>query len=215
MMPTKIFHPFEYLKTSSFMSLFSGGTKNTKNQIEISDKIISTPEEVSNSKSEANVESSQTTDSNVRRRNKNKVPKDNDRTSSTANSSSENHQNAMQASSNNSVDNIVKPVQKKVSQVVLKEKQVNGTASADVKKGTKEGTVDVSEWSQNQQAVLEWALKQCPKGTDQRWEKISEHVPGKTKVGIGLGLTKVGIGLGLTKVGIGLGLTKVGIGLDF
>ncbi|KAH3716088.1 hypothetical protein DPMN_058804 [Dreissena polymorpha] len=28
----------------------------------------------------------------------------------------------------------------------------------------------------------EWALKQYPKGTDQRWEKIAEHIPGKSKV---------------------------------
>lgn len=37
-------------------------------------------------------------------------------------------------------------------------------------------------WTQNQQMILEWALKQYPKGTDQRWEKIAEHIPGKTKV---------------------------------
>ena len=37
-------------------------------------------------------------------------------------------------------------------------------------------------WSQNQQKILEWALTQYPKGTSERWEKIAEHIPGKTKV---------------------------------
>ncbi|KAK6172092.1 hypothetical protein SNE40_018048 [Patella caerulea] len=36
-------------------------------------------------------------------------------------------------------------------------------------------------WTQNQQMILEWALRQYPKGTDLRWEKVSEHIPGKTK----------------------------------
>lgn len=37
-------------------------------------------------------------------------------------------------------------------------------------------------WTQNQQKILEWALTVYPKGTGQRWEKIAEHIPGKTKV---------------------------------
>ena len=37
-------------------------------------------------------------------------------------------------------------------------------------------------WSQNQQKILEWALNQFPKGTAERWDKIAEHIPGKTKV---------------------------------
>ena len=37
-------------------------------------------------------------------------------------------------------------------------------------------------WTQNQQKTLEWAIKQYPKGTLERWEKISEHITGKTKV---------------------------------
>ena len=36
-------------------------------------------------------------------------------------------------------------------------------------------------WSQNQQKILEWALTQYPKGTTERWDKIAEHIPGKTK----------------------------------
>lgn len=42
--------------------------------------------------------------------------------------------------------------------------------------------LDAESWSQNQQVILEWALKQYPKTTEQRWEKIAEHIPGKTKV---------------------------------
>lgn len=37
-------------------------------------------------------------------------------------------------------------------------------------------------WSQNQQKILEWTLTQYPKGTAERWDKIAEHIPGKTKV---------------------------------
>ena len=39
-------------------------------------------------------------------------------------------------------------------------------------------------WSQNQQKILEWTLTQYPKGTSERWDKIAEHIPGKTKVRI-------------------------------
>ena len=49
------------------------------------------------------------------------------------------------------------------------------------KKDSQEGS---DTWSQNQQVILEWALRQYPKGTDQRWEKIAEHIPGKNKVSV-------------------------------
>lgn len=41
---------------------------------------------------------------------------------------------------------------------------------------------DSEDWNKNQQTILEWALRQYPKGTEQRWEKIAEHLPGKSKV---------------------------------
>ena len=41
---------------------------------------------------------------------------------------------------------------------------------------------EITSWTQNQQTIFEWALKQYPKGTDKRWDKVSEHIPGKTKV---------------------------------
>uniref|UniRef100_A0A2C9KUD3 Myb-like domain-containing protein n=1 Tax=Biomphalaria glabrata TaxID=6526 RepID=A0A2C9KUD3_BIOGL len=37
-------------------------------------------------------------------------------------------------------------------------------------------------WTQNQQTIFEWALKQYPKGTEARWDKVAQHIPGKTKV---------------------------------
>ncbi|ESO87959.1 hypothetical protein LOTGIDRAFT_126898, partial [Lottia gigantea] len=36
-------------------------------------------------------------------------------------------------------------------------------------------------WTQNQQMIFEWALRQYPKGIEQRWEKIAKHLPGKSK----------------------------------
>lgn len=40
---------------------------------------------------------------------------------------------------------------------------------------------DAGGWSQNEQMVLEMMLRQYPKGTDQRWEKIAENLSNKTK----------------------------------
>ena len=52
-----------------------------------------------------------------------------------------------------------------------------------------DGALKLSEdgdgWNKNQQTILEWALRQYPKGTEQRWEKIAEHIPGKSKVRLG------------------------------
>lgn len=42
-----------------------------------------------------------------------------------------------------------------------------------------------SNWSQNQQKALENALAKYPKGgAGDRWQKIANNVPGKTKVSI-------------------------------
>ncbi|GFN90663.1 Dnaj-like protein subfamily c member 1 [Plakobranchus ocellatus] len=47
---------------------------------------------------------------------------------------------------------------------------------------TSDGTRKPREpWTQNQQTIFEWALKQYPKGTEARWEKVAEHIPGKSK----------------------------------
>lgn len=37
-------------------------------------------------------------------------------------------------------------------------------------------------WTQTQQRALEVALATFPKGTDERWERIAESIPGKSKV---------------------------------
>ncbi|CAL1529258.1 unnamed protein product [Lymnaea stagnalis] len=50
----------------------------------------------------------------------------------------------------------------------------NLTATVDAKSGEK-------LWTQNQQTIFEWALKQYPKGTEARWDKVAEHIPGKNK----------------------------------
>lgn len=52
---------------------------------------------------------------------------------------------------------------------------------------TKAEKVDLSGgsdemWNLIQQKALEKALKQHPKGTDQRWDKIARCVPDKSKV---------------------------------
>ena len=40
-----------------------------------------------------------------------------------------------------------------------------------------------SAWTQQQQRLLEEALTTYPKGTPERWDRISEMIPDKTKVG--------------------------------
>ncbi|KAK7496327.1 hypothetical protein BaRGS_00012492 [Batillaria attramentaria] len=50
-----------------------------------------------------------------------------------------------------------------------------------VKTGSSEVCVEGEMWTQNQQANFEWALRHFPKGTDKRWDKIAEQIPGKTK----------------------------------
>ena len=47
---------------------------------------------------------------------------------------------------------------------------------------TERNAQDVASfWSPQEQKLLEAALKNYPPDTDQRWEKISEAVPGKSK----------------------------------
>ena len=41
---------------------------------------------------------------------------------------------------------------------------------------------DAALWSQNEQKIFEWTLNLYPRGTPERWEKIAEHLPDKTKV---------------------------------
>ena len=55
----------------------------------------------------------------------------------------------------------------------------DGITTSTVSK--EDSTPDDGGWSQNQQKIFEGALAQFPKGTPERWEKIAEHIPGKTK----------------------------------
>ena len=65
----------------------------------------------------------------------------------------------------------------KDANVTNKQSQAKGSSDSASKDG-----VDGDLWSQNQQVILEWALRQYPKTIEQRWEKIAEHIPGKNKV---------------------------------
>lgn len=53
-----------------------------------------------------------------------------------------------------------------------------GEGRTQQEEGGKEGDT----WTQNQQVIFEWALRHFPKGTDKRWDRIAEQIPGKTKV---------------------------------
>ncbi|XP_060066301.1 dnaJ homolog subfamily C member 1-like [Ylistrum balloti] len=55
------------------------------------------------------------------------------------------------------------------------------SATTGVNSVTSKSTDDADQWNKNQQTILEWNLRQYPKGTDQRWEKIAQQIPGKTK----------------------------------
>ena len=70
------------------------------------------------------------------------------------------------------------------NRVLKADTEANGPTGKTKKDGVKApATVeDPDAWSQNQQVILERALKQYPRGTDQRWEKVAGHIPGKTKV---------------------------------
>lgn len=37
------------------------------------------------------------------------------------------------------------------------------------------------EWSKDEQKLLEGALVKYPKGTEERWDRIAEELPGRTK----------------------------------
>ncbi len=45
----------------------------------------------------------------------------------------------------------------------------------------KDGEPEEDPWSQKQQESLELALKQFPKGTVERWDRIASKVAGKSK----------------------------------
>ena len=77
-------------------------------------------------------------------------------------------------------------VKTKGGKTQLQEDEVNATStppSEAVKETSREEVTNSPEqnWSQSQQKALEAALVQFPKGTTERWERIANKVPGKTK----------------------------------
>lgn len=66
--------------------------------------------------------------------------------------------------------------EEEVPQIKVKQKTKKDTDLGD----------NVKKWSQVQQKALEDALAKYPKGHAERWDKIADHVPEKTKVSIHL-----------------------------
>lgn len=62
------------------------------------------------------------------------------------------------------------------------EEEVQVKVKQKTKKEVDSGDESVKKWSQNQQKALEDALAKYPKGCAERWEKIADCVPNKTKV---------------------------------
>lgn len=139
--------------------LFIGGVGKSKRSQAISDDIIS-QKTVENVCSHPNNELSPKSDSQLRKRNK-IVKKTDDKTSMVSNA----HMLKSSTKGNNSSE-----------EGATEENSQNNLKLTD----------DSDDWNKNQQTILEWALRQYPKGTDQRWEKISQHLPGKSKVSINI-----------------------------
>ena len=64
----------------------------------------------------------------------------------------------------------------------VKTRKPEGTTDEAVNEVPSEAVVEAADpWSQAQQKALEGAIKSFPKGTTERWERIANKVPGKTK----------------------------------
>ena len=74
------------------------------------------------------------------------------------------------------------PVEIKTKVKTRKNETVEGsTNEAENEEASEAAAVEVDPWSQSQQKAFEGAIKQFPKGTTERWERIANKVPGKTK----------------------------------
>ena len=75
------------------------------------------------------------------------------------------------------------PVEVKTKVKTRKTEPANeGTTDEAVNEVAAEAVVEAADpWSQAQQKALEGAIKSFPKGTTERWERIANKVPGKTK----------------------------------
>jgi len=67
------------------------------------------------------------------------------------------------------------------SDVTLRDTGLDNVSASSSATKIESGYMSIAEWSQNQQKIFEWCLAQYPKGTSERWDKIAEHIPGKTK----------------------------------
>lgn len=74
-----------------------------------------------------------------------------------------------------------KPAEFLVAEVKTKKKTKGNQAEGDEENIDCKETPSADPWSQAQQKALETALVQFPKGTTERWERIANKVPGKTK----------------------------------
>jgi len=75
-----------------------------------------------------------------------------------------------------------KPVSKSVDRTLM----ISQPVSSSLKSATAGGTAGNGTWTQVQQKRLESALNQVPKGASDRWDRIAELVPDKTKVNYGI-----------------------------
>lgn len=70
------------------------------------------------------------------------------------------------------------PVKSNTEKVLVSDQSVPSNTDKSEKTGV---VVSDDSWNKNLQTIFEWALRQYPKGTEQRWDKIAEHIPGKSK----------------------------------
>ena len=67
------------------------------------------------------------------------------------------------------------------TKVKTRKNEPEPAAEEDSNEGSEALAEAKDNWSQSQQKALESAIKQFPKGTTERWERIANKVPSKTK----------------------------------
>ncbi|KAL3832299.1 hypothetical protein ACJMK2_023953 [Sinanodonta woodiana] len=170
------------VKASYVMNLSSTlqgvNPKSLKKSAEISDNIISRKEKYDDDTLKDNIDNKE---DNLRKRPRPKQQKDIERTILISKEPVKSCDSAKEPIKS-SLDSFSKTKNKTSSEI--NGDKING----DIRKPDHEvagplvnSREDASLWTKNQQAILEWALKMYPKGSDQRWEKIAEHIPGKSK----------------------------------
>nr|KAG5706140.1 hypothetical protein BaRGS_025762 [Batillaria attramentaria] len=141
-----------------------------KKQVQISDNIITTADGAQTTDSSPLLDSSQDSDTTRRRHRPTKIPKTAERT--------------LMISKGVPQKNAKRDDEKREEEREGGRGEGacgDGDSGKRVKTGSSEVCVEGEMWTQNQQANFEWALRHFPKGTDKRWDKIAEQIPGKTK----------------------------------